>query len=75
MHLSWPERQEPRPLAADKNMMTKMITTIVITMIMSLMTDGNQMVTMMSWPERQEPRPLAVEKNIVMITRKVLVNH
>ena len=47
MHLSWPERQEPRPLAADKNMRTKMIVTIVITMIMAMMTDGNQMLTMM----------------------------
>ena len=38
--------------------MRKIIATIVITMIMTMMTDGNQMMTMMSWPERQEPRPL-----------------
>ena len=46
MHLSWPERQEPRPLAADKYsvVMRKIIATTMITMIMTRMTDGNQMV-------------------------------
>ena len=65
MHLSWPERQEPRPLAADKYsvVMRKMIATMTITMIMTMMTDCNQMMM-----------------TIVMITetgnnRRILVNH